>query len=120
MNKGFTIPATIYPVPIHIFYGEEDNAHKYFKKTLEKKDKKHIKEFFVGEYNARTCQTNYSGIALHFKCISHTTIAHEMFHCVEYIMKHIGVSHCDETSEQFAYYLGYLVEQVNKELYERT
>lgn len=118
MNKGFTIPATIYPVPIHIFYGEESKAHKFFKKTLDKRDKDSIKKFFTGSYNARTCRTTYSGIALHFKGLRSGLIAHEMFHCVEFVMNKVGTIHCDETSESFAYYLDYLVEQVHKELLE--
>lgn len=118
MDKGFVIPTTVYPVPIHIFYGEEDKAHKFFKKSLDKRDKERIKEFFTGSYNARTCQTAYSGIALHFKNIRPGIIAHEMFHCVEFVFEKIGIIHCDETSETFAYYLDYLVEQVHKELYD--
>jgi len=118
MNKGFTIPPSIYPFPIHIYYGVEKDAHKFFKSTLEKGDHKNIKEFFTGTYNARTCQTTYSGIALHFKRISPNLIAHEMFHCVELIFEKIGMFLNDETSEAWAYYLGYLVEQVYLNLYD--
>lgn len=39
-------------------------------------------------------------------------ITHELFHVVEKVMEYVGIKHCDESSEAFAYLLTYLTKEV--------
>lgn len=41
-------------------------------------------------------------------------IAHEAFHAVEFVLEYVGIIHCTESSEAFAYLLTYIVEQIMK------
>jgi hypothetical protein len=48
---------------------------------------------------------------------SHGTIVHETNHCVEHISEVIGIQHCDQTREFFAYYQEFLFTTI-KRMYE--
>ncbi len=41
-------------------------------------------------------------------------IVHECFHATEFVMHNIGSKLCDETQEQYAYYIEWLTKQVNE------
>ena len=42
-------------------------------------------------------------------------IAHECFHATEFIMEYIGMPHSNDTSEAFAYLLGYFVKEITSD-----
>lgn len=43
-------------------------------------------------------------------------LAHEIFHAAELIAKQIGLKHCDQSSEAFAYLIDYITEEIYKRL----
>lgn len=45
---------------------------------------------------------------------SFDVIVHEAFHATEFIMDFVGIPHCTETSEAFAYLLQYIVNEITK------
>lgn len=48
--------------------------------------------------------------------IDNNTIGHEIFHAVEGILEYCGVSYNPETSEVYAYVIGYLTGEIFKEV----
>lgn len=47
---------------------------------------------------------------------SHSTLAHEIFHAVDFIMRDIGMKLTEHSHEAYAYLVGYLTEQIYKRL----
>lgn len=50
----------------------------------------------------------------------HATLAHEVFHAVEFLFNRVGIKHCDESSEAFAYQIGYILGEFYKMFYRKT
>ena len=47
----------------------------------------------------------------------HATLAHEIFHCVEFLFDRVGIKHDPEISgEVFAYQIGYITKQIYSNL----
>ena len=46
------------------------------------------------------------------------TLAHEIFHCVCFIMEKVGICLCHESDEAYAYLIGFITNKVNDALKE--
>lgn len=115
MNKGFSILRTIYPIDVHVFYGETQLAVEFFKQFLEESYYKELEDFVNGNYIARVNRVPKNKILVHFTedaAPMRGIVAHECFHIVEYVFEHIGLKHSSKSSEAYSYYLQYLVNKV--------
>lgn len=112
INKLQVIPASIYPSNIYVFKGFSFN-----------KAEEHLDSIYPGfiEYVPPSCfDTRGYTILLPDGSIviilrddtDIPIIAHEAFHATEFIMDRIGCTLTNETSEPYAYLLGYIVEQI--------
>lgn len=108
------IKTDIYPYEIIISIG---NSYKELKEKLSEilpKDMhKEIKRF-KGEYNGRTIMFDSGQTVIDFKTINARDIAHEAFHAVTFILGTIGMTLSEDSDEAYAYFLGFLVEEITK------
>lgn len=106
MNKY--IKPTIYPLSIFVSIVDE-NTPKFFEEydldinEFPLEEDEEAKTYFKGNYIMVISKT--SDIAL---------LVHEMFHVVEYVFNYIGLIHSVESSEAWAYYLSYLIKEINE------
>lgn len=50
------------------------------------------------------------------KCSFHANLFHEVFHAVEFLFDRIGIKHGEDSSEAFAYQIGYLTRSIYEKL----
>ena len=116
---NFIVPLVVYPFDIMFSIGETDNKlMKTLKKRLPKYAYNICKEDdcllnFNQMDNGRTLMLTDSGqtIVRLGKNPSHATIAHEIFHCVEFLMRKLNMSLTLDNDEAYAYLIGYITEQ---------
>ena len=106
MNKY--IKPTIYPLPIFVSILDEDtpgflDEYGLNINDLSLEEDEEAKTFFKGNCIIVISKTN--NIAL---------LVHELFHVVEYVFDYIGLIHSVESSEAWAYYLSYLIKEINE------
>lgn len=49
-------------------------------------------------------------------CNQYGTLAHEIFHAVDFIFRRIGITLSEDSDEAYAYMIGYLTEEIYKKL----
>ncbi len=120
MNKSFIIKGTVYPFDVHVFVGDDlKKCHKFIKSFIPKKAREEILPKFDGDYSGYTLQAKNGSIIVHYVRVPELGLmCHEAFHAVEFILEHIGIKHNEHTSEAYAYYLHYLIEQLLIKIYD--
>jgi hypothetical protein len=122
--SNFIIPYQIYPIDLMVSVGEDYNVlYKILEKHLPKEYHSEIDlcRFESENVLARVVMftNNASLIRIRRKPktpLDYGTLQHEIFHAVEYMMNRIGVKHTVECGEAYAYMIGYLTEQIYKNL----
>ena len=69
----------------------------------------------------RTVMTDSSHTVIRFinrpeTCQQYGTLAHEIFHAVDFIFRRIGMTLSEDSDEAYAYMIGYLTEEIYKKL----
>jgi hypothetical protein len=127
MNKGknFTMMVPIYPVDLMVSVAEtDDQLVKAVNKWLsEESDKVILTEAIRNtrmEPHGIVYELDGAVILRMYKLIKtpedHGYLAHEIFHVVEKLAFHIGLKHCEKSSEAFAYLISYLTTEIYKKL----
>ncbi len=119
-NNSFIIKGTVYPFDVHVFVGDDlKKCHKFIKSFISKESREEILPKFNGDYSGYTLQGKNGSIIIHYVRIPELGLmCHEAFHAVEFILEHIGIVHTPETSEAYAYYLHYLIDQLLINIYD--
>lgn len=114
MGKILTIPATIYPLNITVFWGESvDNIKAYLE--LKHKNDPDIFKTIHFHNPGYTCIRETGEIFIYLKeeyADDMGILVHECFHATEFILDYVGVIHCTESSEAFAYLLQYILNEI--------
>lgn len=125
-GKNFIVGLEVYPFDIMFSVGQSD---KDFKKELKKHlMKKHFKQMSVDGImlmqnqpaaNGRTIrlrggQTTIRIVGDIDSPNMHGTVAHEIFHAVEFLFRRIEIKLCNKSDEAFAYLIGF----ITKKFYE--
>lgn len=118
MNKSFLINLTPYN---HDLLVSVNQSEKEFKTLLEQYNIEYNKEDWEGTYNARTIRFNNGAQVIKFEKLKinpwgQSNIAHEAFHVVEFLFEKIGLKHSLDSSEAYAYMIGYIVGEINYRL----
>lgn len=100
----------IYKASVHVIWPcTKDQSNAYCDMQLEQANRR-VKEAAAGScYDIEAD----SGVKLNVIALAQwpsnrrmlETLCHESFHCAEFIMQRVAISHCDETSEAWAYLL---------------
>jgi hypothetical protein len=111
-----TISCYLYRVRIHFIYQEPpDKAYQFVKSKgdyypKESFDKAYKRSsgfvFWANEQDICLVLTHHDGNAMA------GTIAHELFHVVDNIFRDKGIKLTEESNEAYAYYLGWLMDQL--------
>lgn len=118
-SKNFIIPLIIYPFDVMISIGQTDiELIKSVKKYGLTKDDIHELLDLPTTLQGRAVllfETNHSFIRLK-KSPKTTkefgTLAHEIFHSVDFILRTIGITLSKDSDEAYAYLIGYLTEKI--------
>jgi len=112
--KYKVIPYVVYPFDVMVSF------HSTYME-LEKELKSGLPEFcwddisrFAATYEGKTVRFENGFTCMSISNIDHRTIAHEVFHAVEFLMEHIGIKLTYETDEVYAYVIGYLTDEIYK------
>lgn len=102
-NKTFNEIIPLHPFPFVIMVHFDD------KRKLEKILGKHG----LGVSIARTCMLEGNQVVLYLKEIpkdikGYSILAHEIFHCVDLILRKIGITLSDDSDEIYAYCIQYI------------
>jgi len=116
---NFIVPLVIYPFDIMFSIGESDKELKSeMKSRLSKAAYKLATEddFLFGSIKGQNAHTLF--IRGHCQTIvrlgleaSSGTIAHEIFHVVDMIFRHINISLTKDSDEAYAYLIGYITDK---------
>ena len=108
------ISYVIYPFDVLVSFHKDFNELKaILEKRLPKDAWKDISEF-EGEYDARSVRFETGQTVICFKKLTNDIIAHEIFHAVELLMEYIGIQLSRDSSEAYAYLIGYLTNEIYK------
>lgn len=114
--KPFTVNHGTYPFDIMVFIDQSDEVvykelNKYIDLTEEDK------EILKCEGNGRTVMLEGGQTVMRIVQGKqfHETIAHEIFHCVDFLFRKIGIQLSENSDEAYAYQIEYLT----KQLYEK-
>lgn len=116
-GKNFIIPLVVYPFDIMVSIGETDDQ-------LKTSFGKYVDNFDFGNYfdipNRKANCLMFEGgqTIIRFKEWQYTemsTVSHEIFHAVTFIMNRIGMPLDEKNDEAWAYLIGY----VTQEFYNR-
>ena len=115
-NNLRLISATIYPSHIYVFKGfTYETAYHDLTNISEDTLKIITADMFDNPgYTAIIPDGSVIILLRTDKCTDVSIVSHEAFHATEFIMERVGIEHCRETSEAFAYLLGYIVEEIMK------
>lgn len=115
---NFIVPLVIYPFDIMFSIGE---TNKQFKRSLKENLPKDAYKCcvedawlfdFEGRDNGKSMiLSSGQTICRLGKTPSKGTTAHEIFHCVEFILRKLQMKLCPENDEAYAYLIGYVTEQ---------
>lgn len=116
MNKSFVIKGTIYPFDIHAFVGDDLNkCHDFIRSFVPEEFAENVVERFDGNYKGYTLQGINGDVIIYYTAKPELgLLCHEAFHCVEFIFDHVGIKHTKSTSEAYAYFLNYIVNELTK------
>ena len=117
----FTIPVPVYSTYVNIYIHNSDKKlietnnlimSKFGSKPeTEFKSKGRAYRVYINEEGFRCAD-----IVFHKKSLSFGLIAHEVLHCVNYIMEYVDIVLCDESEEAFTCLMGYLTQSIHKKL----
>jgi hypothetical protein len=103
----------IFPFGLRVYYGlSYQEIKKDLLKAIPKEAHKEIKHL-KGKCEGRTYMfsTGQTVIVLHVN--DPCTVAHEAFHATEMLLDRLRIYHTRETSEVYAYMIGYIVGEIN-------
>lgn len=101
-----TLNTGIFPLTVYTSTKASD-----FKKI----DNEIVEIHFNDSYDAKTVRLPHGDVFIHFKAKpTPSLVAHELFHAVEFVLEFVGISHCKESSEVYAY----LIQHLTKQYYE--
>lgn len=113
------IPLVIYPFEVMFSVGQTD---KELKGELDKfgcnwSDLLILPPTGLG----RTVMTDSNHTIIRFNewpvtCKQYGTLAHEIFHAVDFIFRRIGMTLSEDSDESYAYMIGYLTEEIYKKI----
>ena len=113
------IPLVVYTFDVMLSIGQTNGE---LKKSLEKyrcdwSDLLELSPTSLG----RTVMTDSNHTIIRFTkwpetCQQYGTLAHEIFHAVDFIFKRIGITLSEDSDEAYAYMIGYLTEEIYKKL----
>ena len=123
-GKNFIVPMVVYPFDIMFSINQTD---KDFRKSLKAVNHKEHFDQFMSDINLPHMETSNKGTARTIRLSSGQTcmrlnhwdgspqmngvIAHEIFHCIEFLFRRIEITLCNKSDEAYAYAIGYLTEQ---------
>lgn len=117
---NFILPLVIYPFDIMVSFGQSDDQLKRYLKKWGIKWDKDLELAPTGL--GRTAMLNGNQTVLRLKNVpvsvtDYSTLAHEIFHAVAFIMDRIGMSLviC-QSDEAYAYLIGYITKEVYKRI----
>lgn len=113
--KCFLVKDDVYNRQTLFFIGSDitdfENQFKLQFDVSELPDKEMYSAFFENHTNrGRTIFTNNICVVL-LKDMDLPYLVHELFHAVEYHFEKIGIKHGEDSSESWAYYIQFLMEQ---------
>jgi hypothetical protein len=114
------IPLHIYPFDIIVFLGSSDSqVESFLSLYFSKKEVSEYEHFWKLKSPTNMGRTvlmpgNKIMIRTKAKCPTLGVVAHEVFHAVEFLFEIIGIKHCDESSEAWAYMIEYLTNEIYK------
>lgn len=123
-GKNFIIPLAIYPFDVMFSAAESDDIlFEKLRKTLPVEHHNQIAEYAklkVGGQGRYVMFPNGASL-IRLKRLPESaedkgSLAHEIFHCVEFLMDRIRVKHKISSSETWAYLIGYLTREIYKKL----
>ena len=126
MSKSFVVKCGIYPFDVLVSVAQTDAA---LRRALHVRgvDSGFEDAFTMSEtVDARFLMDESGKSLIRFKHVlddharMQSVIAHESLHATHHILNRVGISLVPESEEAFTYLLGYLVEQINKRIYEYT
>ena len=102
----------MFPFGLRVYYGMTyKEIRKDLLKGIPKDTHSEIKELKgVSDGRCYIFSTGQTVIVLNKK--DPATIAHESFHAVEMLLHRLHIEHCRETSEVYAYMIGYIVGEI--------
>jgi len=87
---------------------------KNFKYNLDEEEKEKL--YMAGTGRTVMLRNHATILRIDSTANIHSTIAHEVFHCVEFLFNAVGIKHSDDSSEAFAYQIEHLTRQIYKNL----
>lgn len=108
------IPATIYPCNVYVFRAHTLDTAREDLFGISNDYAKIIDDQIFTNPGYTVLFTNGSvAIFLREDYMENVgVIVHEAFHATEFVMDYVNIKHSDDTSEVFAYYLQYLVNEI--------
>lgn len=118
-KNSFHVKCEIYPLRLFCFFGSREDLFKELERFVIKKDLDEMKGFTYGA--GKVIQYNNLDMILWMPIIpkdySHYgTLAHEIFHTVEYLFEIIGIEHHPKTSEAWTYMVQFVTTEIYKGL----
>lgn len=107
------IPYVVYPFNLIVTYLPYKKLKKELKKRLPKSDWADIK-LFNDDYNGMTYMFEGGVTCINFKNFTPGVLSHEAFHAVHFLMDAIDMPLSQDSSEAYAYLLGYIVNKVTE------
>lgn len=103
----------MFPFGLRVYYGMTyKEIRKDLLKALPKDAHKEIK-YLKDKCEGRTLMFSTGQTVIILYVNDSTTIAHEAFHATEMILDKLRIYHTRETSEVYAYMIGYIVGEIN-------
>lgn len=126
--RYFVIKNDVYPFDIIVSINQTDKqfvstmANKLPPKILDELKTDPTIVEFAPTTLARTMMFTSGQMAMRFTQIPSTSeelgaAAHEIFHCVEFLFRHINLPLTDSSSEAYAYMIGYITKKFYEKLY---
>jgi len=104
----------VYPFDLVVGINEEyESFSKYLTDRLPNVICPEVKQF-EGTYEARTLMFSGGQTAILFNDTTPKTIAHEIFHAVEFLFRRIGIGLVYDSGESYAYLIGYITDEIYK------
>lgn len=114
---NFIVSYQVYPFDLMVSIGETDEK---LKAKLTSKGLPWHEDLSLDEMKDGCCcmyEGNQTLLRLRKKpatAYEYGVLMHEIFHCVDLLMKTIGVKLTDDSNEAYAYLTGYITEQIYK------
>jgi hypothetical protein len=120
MIKTFIVDCAVYPFHILCYFGEDRTLlYKKLSKFTTKEQLDEIKGFGYKKGKAFMLpggQTVLWMSCVPESCFDYGILAHEVFHCVVFIMEKVDIKFGHDGEEAFAYLIGYVTKEIMKGL----